>query len=138
MLRKRIHHKKDRRVKKLRRFVLIEIVFLVLLIIFEILYFGLFTNKLEILNPLSLHKQSSTYNLGSRLKSAQIEYSKIILNKDFTYTVELKNNAIIYFSEQKNINEQISSLQLILERLKIEGKQLKSLNFKYDSPVIKF
>ncbi len=78
----------------------------------------------------------------------QIEHIRILLKKNniaFTtvsafpegsFTVTLAGGEEIFFSQQKNIESQISSLQLIVSRLTIEGKRFSRLDFRFDEPVI--
>lgn len=44
----------------------------------------------------------------------------------------------IYFSREKNLESQIRSLQLILKKYKIEGKDLKQVDLRFDHPVVRY
>ena len=59
-------------------------------------------------------------------------------SSDASLIVELENEGVVILSSKKDIRSQISSLQLILSRLTIEGKKLKILDFRYDNPVVSF
>jgi len=52
--------------------------------------------------------------------------------------VELRDGGELILSSKKDLENQLSSLQLILSRLTIEGKKLKKLDFRYDNPVVSF
>jgi hypothetical protein len=73
---------------------------------------------------------------------------KILLDKEIAFTginrdgknfiVSMKNNAEAIVSSEKNINEQVDSLQRILRELTIEGKPFKSIDFRFAEPVISY
>jgi hypothetical protein len=50
----------------------------------------------------------------------------------------LIDNGEVILSSKKDIGSQLSSLQLMLARLTIEGKKLKVLDFRFDNPVVSF
>ncbi len=52
--------------------------------------------------------------------------------------VQTEENLTILFSREKNLESQIRSLQMIVKKYRIEGKQLKSVDLRYDQPVIKY
>lgn len=57
---------------------------------------------------------------------------------DAAIFVTLDNGEHIIFSENKDINEQITSLQLIQRQLTIEGKRVNQIDFRFDNPVLSF
>jgi hypothetical protein len=73
--------------------------------------------------------------LKKLLSENKIEFSKVTTAKD-RFTVYLKNNSVILFSPQKDIQSQFSPLQFILSRLTMEGKQFSQLDLRFDKPVI--
>lgn len=55
-----------------------------------------------------------------------------------TITITLSNDAQIFLSAEKDVPKQLSSLQLTLNQLTIEGKQFKKLDFRFDKITISF
>ncbi len=74
--------------------------------------------------------------LEKRLKQEEVEYLSLVRLKDGSYRMVLPDTAEVYISAQKDIDSQISSLQFILIRLTMEGKQFSRLDLRYDKPVI--
>lgn len=82
-----------------------------------------------------ISSNSTKQTIESLLKSHAIVYSSI--NEDQNkYIVYLQNGEKVLFDAQKPIDTQISSLQLLLSRLTIEGKHFETLDFRYNKPVI--
>lgn len=52
--------------------------------------------------------------------------------------VSAGQNLTILFSRQKSVADQIRALQTILQKYRIEGKQLKSVDLRYEQPVVKY
>jgi len=133
------------RIKKLKRksrFLFVKIVapiFILLILIAFLLHklpsFYLF--KKPIISPLAQNKPRQDSNLESLLKRAEIPFISIAWSSD-SYIVTLSDGAQVFISSGKDLNAQINSLQLMLSRLTIEGKRIKSLDFRFDKPVIKF
>jgi len=44
----------------------------------------------------------------------------------------------IFFSREKDFQIQIRSLQMIVKKYRIEGKELKSIDLRYEQPVVKY
>ena len=70
------------------------------------------------------------------LQSVHIAYQEITVKSDNTATISLQNNETVILSLNKNIDQQIASLQLTIANLTIEGKQFKRLDFRFDKPVL--
>lgn len=135
MLQKKVITKKQS--KKIRRQkYLYYLACAVLLIgVIYLAYFYFFSKSKEFINPLSSIGFVQNYILQGSLKKHHIEYSKIDY-KDGIYTIILKDGESVILPGNKNIEKEVSSLQLILTRLKIEGKGFKNLDFRYNNPVI--
>jgi len=88
--------------------------------------------------PVSIEKSSALSDLELILKNKNIQYQKILSGNDLSFFVTLKDGGLVIFSLKKGLSEQMSSLQLILSRLTIEGKRLKKLDFRFDKPIIEF
>ncbi|MCL4417642.1 MAG: hypothetical protein M1365_13270, partial [Actinobacteria bacterium] len=81
----------------------------------------------EYLSPLSsiILKKTPKNFLERELNKKDISYKKI-KETESTIIIQIKDNGKVYFSTKKDLNMQISSLQLILSKLTIEGKRFKS------------
>lgn len=77
-------------------------------------------------------------NLEDLLRKSGINYSLISSSSDLSYLVKLETGEEVIFSSKKDLNSQVASLQLILSRLKIEGRSFKRLDLRFDQPVIIF
>jgi hypothetical protein len=60
-----------------------------------------------------------------------------ITSSDY-YSINIQNNGQVKLSKTKNFREQVASLQRILRELTIEGKQFKSIDFRFSEPIISF
>jgi len=133
------------RIGKLKRkgkFFFIKIIFpvfilLILLtfLLYKLLAFPIF-NK-PIISPLGQNKPSRVSNLEVLLKKANVPFSSVTSSSDF-YIIILSGGGQVIMSSKKELAVQISSLQLMLNRLTIEGKRIKSLDFRFDKPIINF
>ena len=52
--------------------------------------------------------------------------------------VQTEENLVVLFSRQKNLENQVRSLQMIVKKYRIEGKGLKSVDLRYDQPVVRY
>lgn len=73
-----------------------------------------------------------------QLLISNIEARRIEITDSRELTVFLKTGPKVLISLNKNIKEQVDSLQLILERAKIEGKQIELIDLRFDKPIIKY
>jgi hypothetical protein len=74
--------------------------------------------------------------LEKLLKEQKISYTKISKAPDETYIITLNDDEEALVTFKKDIHQQISSLQFILSRLTMEGKQFTRLDLRFDKPVI--
>lgn len=70
------------------------------------------------------------------LQKHDIEYESVTVKESQNYEIKLKSNGTILLTSEKSVAEQLSSLQLILSRLTMEGKKFIRLDLRYDRPVI--
>ena len=113
--------------------------FLFVLVILLIFYFltSLVLNR-KIISPLSQKYFSfRNENIQDELYKAGISFSSVERADDSSYLITLSDGGHVIITPAKNIKKQISSLQLILGRLTIEGKRVKLIDFRYDRPVIR-
>jgi hypothetical protein len=71
------------------------------------------------------------------LQDKSIVYSSVEI-KDSVYIITLENGEKVTLSAKKDIITQISSLQFVLSRLTMEGRQFRTLDLQYDKPIIVF
>lgn len=116
--------------------VLLGIVLVSLIIYFSFLLF--FPKNNKFVSPLSQNSGSKNNQVEQLLDKENIPFSSVETEPDSSYLITLKDGGKVLLSQNKNVQNQISSLQLILSRLTIEGKRFKNLDFRYDKPVIEF
>jgi hypothetical protein len=104
-----------------------------LFLITEFAYNNFIKDKSLFINPLS---SQSSNKLGDFLNQRNIPYKNLEEGSNY-YVLELDQGQIVIISKNKDIGEQLSSLQLIQSRLKIEGRDFKSLDMRFAQPVIK-
>ena len=110
----------------------------VLLGIVYLVFSLFFPQKQLFISPLALQKNTKHNQIDEMLEKSGIAFTSVENAKDSTYLVNLKDGGQVIITQNKNVQNQISSLQLILSRLTIEGKRFKSLDFRYDKPVVLF
>lgn len=70
-----------------------------------------------------------------RLKDLSINIEYINVQED---TITLVYKPIIFFTTKRDVNKQVASLQLILEKAKIEAKELELIDVRFEKPIIKY
>ncbi len=134
--RKRIP-KSERRRLRLKRLVLgILVILLVLLSVLVLEHLTL--QKPVLVNPVVKSVLTPVDVLSKALSAENIGFTNIVASPDGTLTVFLTDNGEVILSSKQDIRQQVASLQLILSSLTIEGKKLKSLDLRFDRPVISF
>ena len=137
IFRKTVTKKQKKRAYKKRLGILL--IFLGLLLVNFILIYLVFLEKPKpIISPLAKNQLTSVKKIELLLKEKNIEYISISTQKDSNYLIELKNGGKVTIDSSKNIDQELSSLQLILSQLKIEGKTLKRLDFRFQKPIIEY
>lgn len=122
-----------------RRRLGVGLIFSVLIIIAAFLFYLAFLQKTPVfLNPLSKDQISTGTKIQKILKEKKISYKSLATSKDLTYRIVLDKDSEVIIDPKKSIEGQLSSLQLILSQLKIEGKMLKRLDFRFQKPIISF
>lgn len=106
--------------------------------LFSFFYINFYINTYGFISPLSDNRESLLVKVEEELERFNIPFGKVTANSDGSLTVKLRDESEIIFSSKKNVLSQITSLQLMLSRLTIEGKKLKSLDFRFDNPVVSF
>lgn len=115
------------------------LVFIGLFMIALSLFFTAYLEKKpKPLSPLSKNQKSVNSTLEESLKKKNISFQSIDTANDLSIIVKLDKNKEVIIDPDKDIGEQLSSLQLIITQLKIEGKSFKRLDFRYQKPIITF
>lgn len=135
---------KRKRTSKVSRVLIV--IFLSLITVFIILFFlKLFqllkTNKNLFISPIPVGQKinkSGFKKIEELLSKNNISFSSITLATDSSFLVKLTNDEEAILASDKPIENQISSLQLVLSRLTIEGKRFIRLDFRFDKPIITF
>lgn len=79
-----------------------------------------------------------TGQLERALAKKGVDFESIVISSDSGYIVQLKTGEEVLMSKTRSLDEQISSLQVILPRLTMEGKRFTRLDLRFDRPVIVF
>lgn len=122
---------------KLKAFFLFAVFVILVSVPAFLIYLYFFADSSFYINPVLPFTTSGDQKIKNSLVKKHIEFSKITTSQD-SVRVLLKDGSEVIFSSKKDIESQISSLQLTLARLTIEDKKLKTLDFRFDSPVISF
>jgi len=85
-----------------------------------------------------IQNSNQTSAIEDVLKKNNLTPVSITEASDSAVLVTLDTNEQIIFSEKKDLNQQITSLQLIRRQLTIEGKRLQRVDFRFDNPVVSF
>jgi cell division septal protein FtsQ len=138
MIFKRTVTKREKRnAARKKLFFLLFFVFLILINI-TLIYKAFLEKPKPISSPLARNQISSTQSVEKKLKEINVNYTSIDTEKDLNYLIKLKDNSEVILDSGKSMDEQLASLQLILSQIKIEGKALKRLDFRYEKPIITF
>lgn len=130
---------KKEKSKSRTKLISITLLFLLLaLLVIEFLYLNFSFGRSTYISPIAKEQKSKIITLEKELEESNISFKTVSANSDSSFTVHLIDGSIVILSSKKDIKSQVSSLQLILSRLTIEGKKLKSLDFRFDNPVVSF
>lgn len=123
--------------KILRKITLLLFLIITLFLLTVFKNFEFLTNRNSLISPLA-QTSSANVKLEKLLLKQNIPFSKINVASDSSFIVFLREGEQVGISQKKSLESQISSLQLILSRLTIEGKKFKFLDLRFDKPVIVF
>ncbi len=85
---------------------------------------------------LNASKDTQKETLANALAKANILVASIEEKDSNTFLIKLATNEEVLLSKQKSFQTQVSSLQLILSRLTIEGKRFERIDLRFDNPVV--
>ncbi len=138
MFQKRRSFKKERSKFKFRYIISILVFSIAIALVGSFFYYNFSFGSNILVNPLSKSYNSFENKLKDDLGKQGIKYLRTTLNADGSVMVNRDPEGEIIFSPKKEISDQITSLQLVLSRLTIEGKKLKTLDFRFANPVVSF
>lgn len=103
-------------------------------------------HPLSIVNPLSKTSDSTEFSdmgnsvekITDLLKKNNIETTSVVNASESAVLATLPDGQEVVFSRDKDLNQQITSLQLILSRLTIEGKRVNRIDLRFANPVVSF
>lgn len=136
--------KKDKRTLTKKRFLFLSLVAGVLGVacigLGTVLLMGepLYTSPLPLLRPsFALDDDKAVKTLiEQELKKRSIRYSSVTKVEQDLYKIVIPENGDVFLSSEKDIISQLSSLQVIVSRLTMEGEKFNRLDLRYDRPVI--
>ncbi|OGH23465.1 MAG: hypothetical protein A2629_00260 [Candidatus Levybacteria bacterium RIFCSPHIGHO2_01_FULL_41_15] len=133
-----MHRKKIKRKGKIFLKILVFYLFAALffgLLIMNLYRFPFFSK--DLISPLAKDQISGNKSIEEILRKENIPYSSVSVASDSSYLVDLRDGGQAIISKKKDIQEQINSLQLMLNRLTIEGKRIKTVDFRFDRPILR-
>lgn len=90
------------------------------------------------ISPLAKNFKTQNSDIKSLFVKEKINISSFSVATDSSYMVELASGGTVILASDKDLYWQVRSLQIILSRLTIEGKRFKTLDFRFDKPVVSF
>lgn len=138
MFQKRRQLKKEKSKSRIKFAFITLVILVILLVLIEFLYLNFSFGRSTYLSPIAKEQKSKLISIEAELEKANIPFKTVNVKEDSSFEVHLIDNSVVILSSKKDIKSQISSLQLMLSRLTIEGKKLKILDFRYDNPVVSF
>jgi|GEM_PF-4021926 len=130
-----IKEKKDNKRIKFGLIILLTLIFFLLLTFKNkpLEYIKSFLSEKTIIKPISENNLKEI--LINQLVLAEIDVKNINIHQN-KIDVVLKDNTLVILSD-KNIEKQVTSLQRVLERFKIEGRKVSVIDLRFANPVIK-
>lgn len=77
-------------------------------------------------------------SLKIALRRDSIAFQAVSLTAQGDYLVDVSGGLKIFFSSKKDSNDQVSTLQTLLAKAKIEGKQIKKVDFRFENIVVEY
>lgn len=99
--------------------------------------FSVSQNNSNIVKPYVAN--SSVFDISNALKEKKIEVRSIkMLDDSSGINADLNDGVSVIFSTEKDAKNQVSSLQEIMNRLTIDNKKPKKIDFRYSKPIVNF
>lgn len=127
--------KKQARIERRKRLLILFLILIFLFISLFLLGKIVFHKQILFISPVSNIGFSKNSGFEEKLEKLGIEYENLEFSES-SIRFDIKGEGAVIVSTEKNIDSQLSSLQLTLTQLKIEGRRFKSLDFRFDKPVI--
>ena len=118
-----------------------------LLVVFGLLLVVFRSNELHLVSPVPSkqviaesivqNRKDKQKEVESLLEAASISYSTVTSSQS-AIIINLDSGANVILSDEKDLSEQVSSLQGILSRLTMEGKKFVTLDLRFSKPIIQF
>ena len=138
MLPRKVVTKKQKKEKIRKKLAAVLVLFGLIIASVSLFYTVFFKTDPLYISPLSKDQSPGISKIEKILKEKKIHYESLSVSEDLTYKVKLDQKSEVIIDPKKDAYEQLSSLQLILSQLKIEGKAFKRLDFRYQKPIISF
>ena len=136
MFRRRL--KREKAKHRIKIFFIILLFLTIIVVVTEYLYINFSFGRATFISPIAKESKSKMASLESTLDKNNIFYNSVNLGPDGSFVVDLKIGGEVILSSKRELGSQLTSLQLMLSRLTIEGKKLKVLDFRFDNPVVSF
>lgn len=139
--------KKRKKILVLQKILIVFAIISCIIIVIEIIYLAKALQKPKFISPIAdtyknvlaaITNNSPKNQLIELLHKDSISYTSISSYGDGSMLIKLENGEEVLLSSKKSLETQVSSLQLILSRLTIEGKRIAKLDLRFDNPVIVF
>lgn len=130
-----------RRNRKAKKSLIVSFFFLLFFLVLAAFAFYYWSTKTPFISPLvndNLENPLTTEELKTLLGKSNIGFSEVKNSTGSSILVTLKGGGEVLFSAKKSLGKQVSSLQLILSRLTIEGKRFKNLDLRFEKPTVAY
>jgi hypothetical protein len=144
------HSRKRRKFQSIKKYVVATAAScLVIIGLFFFWYVIIFRNKPLFISPLPIVQalqriaggdvsEDKERQIENLLKKNAIVYSHIDTSDSTAYSITLKDEGQVLLAPNKDLPSQIASLQVILNRLTMEGRTFKRLDLRFNKPIITF
>ena len=95
--------------------------------------------KQKIASEEAKKKLSKIEQLNWQLKEKKLfEVKSVEETAEGDFQVKSAKDQVVFFSREKNFDEQVSTLQTLLAKAKIEGKGFKKADFRFSKVVVEY
>lgn len=82
--------------------------------------------------------QTAEAQLKQALKDNKFDYLSFVTTKEKDFEVRLATGPVIFFSGKKDYASQVSSLQTLIGKAKIDNKAIKRIDFRFEKIIEEF
>lgn len=140
---KRINRRSRNRLRKLTFFLVPLSIIISIICFIAILGFIKFEEKKDVISPVTLPFNGASSEedifrnkIEDILREKNIQHKDVVYIEGSDFKIIMSNSSEVVISSEKDLENDLSSLQYILSRLKMEGKQFTRLDLRYDKPVV--